>query len=141
MLSLPAFIPDGLQLASIHNEINAVQLTAAFSDVQLLVGKGAGGGPTASAVLSDIAAIRHSYRYEYKKLRQTERPTLDHSIEVDVYVRADSAVLSAVPFLSIDVDHRSTMGHYVIGRVELDELHRCAAFADPTAFIAVFNQD
>lgn len=139
VMALPAFTPNGLHLASIDNEMNAVQLTAAFSDAQLLVGKGAGGGPTASAVLSDIAAIRHTYRYEYKKMQQTVRPTVDHGIEVGVYVRASAAILREVPFRSIEVDHRGVAGSYVIGRIELDELHRCPAFLDPSVFIAIVH--
>lgn len=141
VISLPAFVPNGMQLAGIQNEVNAVQLTAAFSDAQLLVGKGAGGGPTASAVLSDIAALRHAYRYEYKKLRQPLRPILDHNVRVRIYVRGESRTLNAVPFRSIDVEHRSTAGSYMIGSVQLDELHRSNAFADAAAFIAVVHDE
>lgn len=140
VLSLPAFTPNELPLASIQNEMNAVQLTAAFSDSQLLVGKGAGGSPTASAVLSDIAAVRHNYRYEYKKLQQPVRPTIDHDLEVSVYVRASPQILREVPFRLIDVEHRSVTGSYVIGRIQLNELHGCKAFTDPEAFIAVIQE-
>jgi len=140
VLSLPAFTPNGQHLATIQHEMNAVQLTAAFSDAQLLVGKGAGGSPTASAVLSDIAAIRYSYRYEYKRMQQPVPPRVDHCIEVGVYVRATETLLREVPFRSIEIDHRSSVGNYVIGRVRLDELHRCSAFLDPNAFIAIIQQ-
>ncbi|HBB25322.1 MAG TPA: homoserine dehydrogenase [Bacteroidetes bacterium] len=140
VLSLPAFTPNGQHLATIQHEMNAVQLTAAFSDAQLLVGKGAGGSPTASAVLSDIAAIRHSYRYEYKRMQQPVLPRVDHGIVVGVYARATETILREVPFRSIEIDHRSSAGNYVIGHVRLDELQRCTAFLDPTAFIAIMQQ-
>jgi homoserine dehydrogenase len=64
---IPKFIkPDDL-FYNVRNEFNAVQLGAAFSDKQFFLGKGAGSYPTGSAVLSDIAALNHHYRYEYKK--------------------------------------------------------------------------
>ena len=45
-------------------------LEGAFSEHQFFMGKGAGGNPTGSAVLSDISALTYDYRYEYKKLSQ-----------------------------------------------------------------------
>ncbi len=55
----PTSLPKTDQLAWINNELNAVQLHAAFADAQLPVCKGTAGGPTASAVLSDLCALRH----------------------------------------------------------------------------------
>ena len=54
----------------VRNEFNAVQLEASFSDKQFFYGKGAGSHPTASAVLSDLAALMYDYHYEYKKYNQ-----------------------------------------------------------------------
>jgi homoserine dehydrogenase len=141
LLALPALVPNATHLSGVRNEVNAVQLTAAFSDAQLLVGKGAGGGPTASAVLSDIAALRYGYRYEYKKLRQASRPVVDHDMTVTAYVRGSSAALQSVPFAEVAVDHRSAAGRYVIGTVQLDALHQSAAFADQDTFIAIIPEE
>ncbi len=141
VIALPAFVPSDGQLGNVNHEVNAVRVTAAFSDAQLLVGKGAGGGPTASAVLSDIAALRYGYKYEYKKLHQPARPRIDHDVDVTVYVRASTSIIAGIPFSTIDVDHRSNAGRYVIGSVQLDALHRSEAFADPTAFIAVIPEE
>ncbi|MCX6140513.1 MAG: homoserine dehydrogenase [Candidatus Kapabacteria bacterium] len=141
LLALPALSQNASPLAGIRNEVNAVRLTAAFSDAQLLVGKGAGGGPTASAVLSDIAALRYGYRYEYKKLNQASRPVVGHNVETVVYVRGTNEQITSIPFSVIDVDHRSSRGRYVIGHVQLDALHKSAAFQDPETFIAIVPED
>jgi len=139
--ALPALTLNSGPLANINNEVNAIRLTAAFSDAQLLVGKGAGGGPTASAVLSDIAALRYGYRYEYRKLGQTQRPVMSHDVETVVYVRGTNERITSIPFSNIDVDHRSSQGRYVIGHVQLDALHKSTAFEDTDTFIAVVPED
>lgn len=141
LLALPALTQNTSPLASVRNEVNAVRLTAAFSDAQLLVGKGAGGGPTASAVLSDIAALRYGYRYEYKKLGQASPPVVNHDVEVAIYVRGTNDQITSIPFSIVDVDHRSSSGRYVIGHVQLDALHTSPAFLDPETFIAILPED
>jgi homoserine dehydrogenase len=65
---LPQFVELDNQLASVQNEYNGVIIESSLADKQFFYGKGAGGFPTASAVLSDLSAIRYNYRYEYKKL-------------------------------------------------------------------------
>ncbi|MCU0331236.1 MAG: homoserine dehydrogenase [Candidatus Kapabacteria bacterium] len=140
--ALPALVHTSHPLARISNEYNAVSIEAAFSDSQLMVGKGAGSHPTASAVLSDIAALRYDYRYEYKKIDQGIRPTSTEEVSVTIYVRSPSEdVLRGVPFTSVDVDHRSQRGHYIIGSTTLRALRRSAAFADPDTFIAVVGDE
>lgn len=135
--AIPTFVPAGHPLSTVNNETNAVRLHGAFADDQLLVGKGAGAHPTAAAVLSDIAALRYQYRYEYKKIEQSDAPlTLTTDRKVSVYVRGSNDVLDAITFDSIDVDHRSTEGRYVIGTTTLAELQRSKAFGDEGTFLA-----
>jgi len=50
----PTLIPSTHPLAGVHNEINAVHVAGAANIT--LVGEGAGGAPTANAVVSDIIA-------------------------------------------------------------------------------------
>ncbi|HEY0897640.1 MAG TPA: homoserine dehydrogenase, partial [Sphingobacteriaceae bacterium] len=69
---LPKLIPQTDFLYNVENEYNGVIVQAAFADQQFFFGKGAGGHPTGSAVLSDIAALRYSYQYEYKKHHKHE---------------------------------------------------------------------
>jgi len=65
---LPQLVSRKDQLAFVKNEYNGVVIESGFADKQFFYGKGAGSFPTASAVLSDISALRYGYKYEYKKL-------------------------------------------------------------------------
>tara|TARA_B100000427_G_scaffold321510_1_gene322207 strand:- start:16227 stop:17513 length:1287 start_codon:yes stop_codon:yes gene_type:complete len=53
----PSLIPLQHPLASVHNEFNAVYVVGDQVGESMLMGKGAGGSPTASAVISDIIDI------------------------------------------------------------------------------------
>ncbi|MEO6330792.1 MAG: homoserine dehydrogenase [Ginsengibacter sp.] len=64
---LPQFVQQNDHLAFVKNEYNGVVIESSFADQQFFYGKGAGSFPTASAVLSDISALRYDYKYEYKK--------------------------------------------------------------------------
>ena len=65
---LPQFVNHASQLSTVRNEYNGVIIESSLADKQFFYGKGAGSFPTASAVLSDLSALRYNYRYEYKKL-------------------------------------------------------------------------
>ena len=80
---LPQFIKSDDHLAFVKNEYNGVVIESGFADKQFFYGKGAGSFPTASAVLSDLSALRYGYKYEYKKLYH-HRP---HELTSDFYVR------------------------------------------------------
>lgn len=80
---LPQFVQPEDHLTFVKNENNAVVIETSFADKQLFYGKGAGSFPTASAVLSDIAALRYDYKYEYKK---HYRPEI-HELTDDFYIR------------------------------------------------------
>ena len=67
---LPQFVKESDDLFSVENEFNAVVTESSFADKHFFKGRGAGAFPTASAVLSDISALRYDYKYEYKKLYQ-----------------------------------------------------------------------
>jgi homoserine dehydrogenase len=65
---LPKFVSPNDKLFLVDDVYNGVVTCTRFADTQFFVGKGAGSLPTASAVLSDLSALRYDYRYEYKKL-------------------------------------------------------------------------
>ncbi len=65
---LPQFVKHEDHLAFVKNEYNGVVIESGFADKQFFYGKGASSFPTASAVLSDLSALRYQYKYEYKKL-------------------------------------------------------------------------
>ena len=79
---LPQFVAEESQLFSVRNEYNGVVIQSSFADKQFLYGKGAGRYPTASAVLSDISALRFDYKYEYRKHKNQQT-----SLTADFYLR------------------------------------------------------
>lgn len=83
---LPQFVKEGHLLHDVANEYNGVVIESGLADQQFFYGKGAGGIATASAVLSDISALRYNYRYEYKKLYQQKSAQLTDNFYLRVYV-------------------------------------------------------
>ncbi len=86
---LPQLVTHEDPLAFVKNEFNGVVIESGFADKQFFYGKGAGSFPTASAVLSDISALRYQYRYEYKKLYYHTPLTLTSEFYVRTYVSFD----------------------------------------------------
>lgn len=86
---LPQFLKKDNQLYNVKNEYNGVIVESGLADKQFFYGKGAGGYPTASAVLSDLSALRYDYRYEYKKLYNSAPAELSHDFYLRVYVSFD----------------------------------------------------
>lgn len=120
---LPKFISKDNILSNVENENNGVLVKAAFADEQFFYGKGAGGHPTGSAVLSDITALRYDYRYEYKK-HLTEK-SLQYTTDYDlkVYFRyQNNDILENVEFTSISERYYSDHVKYFIGTINLQEI-------------------
>ena len=120
---LPQFIKSDDHLAFVKNEYNGVVIESGFADKQFFYGKGAGSLPTASAVLSDISALRYQYRYEYKKLYH-HRP---HQLSDDVYLRVyvsfdDLALIPRERFEWIEEWHAQEQRKYLIGVLSFGEL-------------------
>lgn len=87
---LPQFIEAADELADIHNEFNGLITESHYTDKHFFKGKGAGALPTAAAVLSDIAALRYGYKYEYKKISTQNSIQLSNDYYIKVYVSADA---------------------------------------------------
>ena len=83
----PQFVTKDDPLYNVNYEYNAVTVEAAFSDKQLFIGKGAGGYPTGSAVLSDISANSYQYKYEYKKFHQEDKYRYSKDVLLEIYAR------------------------------------------------------
>lgn len=92
---LPQFVRKDSLLADVRNEYNGMIIESGLAEEQFFYGKGAGGFPTASAVLSDLSALRYDYRYEYKKLYRETKSVLTDDFYLRVYVSFDS--LAQVP--------------------------------------------
>lgn len=120
---LPHLIREHNLLYDVYNEYNGVLLESAFTDKQFFVGKGAGGTATGSAVLSDISALLYNYRYEYKKIRQSNPPTFTNDVQLKVYLRyktADQVDLAA--FYNIVEKYESPDYRYIVGAINLEKL-------------------
>jgi len=135
---MPRLIRQDDFLYNVENEYNAVTVQAAFSDQQFFFGKGAGGHPTGSAVLSDITALRYSYQYEYKKFHHPDPPQLTSDYQVHVYLRYnDQAVLDALDFEEVYERLYTTGFNYVTGKISLASLIRNRELlSGPEVFIA-----
>ena len=120
---LPQFVKQDDHLAFVKNEYNGVVIESGFADKQFFYGKGAGSFPTASAVLSDIAALRYHYRYEYKKLYHHKPHQLNNEVYLRVFVSFDD--ISFIPrerFEWIEEWHAQEERKYLIGVVSFEEL-------------------
>ncbi len=120
---LPQFVDQADQLYFVKNEYNGVVIETGFADKQFFYGKGAGSFPTASAVLSDIAALRYGYRYEYKKRNQQQPAELSDSYNLRVFISFES--LTNVPkeeFTSIEEWHSGNERSYLIGTIPYQSL-------------------
>ena len=123
MFVMPAFFESNDYLYWNDYEDNSVIVEAAFSDKQYFQGKGAGGHPTGSAVLSDISANSYNYRYEYKKREKRKDLVYSTDIEIEVYFRYyNDKNLEHFNFEKISARYTSKEFNYVIGRIKLSEL-------------------
>jgi homoserine dehydrogenase len=122
---LPQFVKLNEPLSFVKNEYNGVVIESGFADKQFFYGKGAGSFPTASAVLSDIAALRYDYHYEYKKLYH-HKP---HELSTDFYVKAylsfdDLKLIPKEKFEWIEEWHSDAERKYLVGVIHFNELYQ-----------------
>ena len=120
---LPQFIKQDEPLSFVKNEYNGVVIESGFADKQFFYGKGAGSFPTASAVLSDIAALRYNYRYEYKKLYHHQPHTLTSDFYLKVYISFDDwKYIPRDEFEWIEEWHAEAERKYLIGVLHVGKL-------------------
>lgn len=137
---IPTLVKPDNMFYSVRNEFNAVQLGAAFSDKQFFYGKGAGGHPTASAVLSDISALVYRYRYEYKKVEQNGTPPFSNQHYINVYIRyEDETILEELEVTAIQQRFSSAKTRYVIGKVSIENLLKGNLNERTDIFVAQWN--
>jgi len=120
---LPRFISEDKKLFMVENEYNGVVVEAAFAEKQFFYGKGAGGHPTGSAVLSDISANSYFYTYEYKKRKQKLKLSYTTDVTLEVYFRyhdrKDSTLLE---FEKIIESYSGPVYSFITGKIKLQEL-------------------
>ena len=143
MCVMPQLISRNKYIYSVEDEFNGVVIKGLFYDKQFMFGRGAGGYPTGSAVLSDITACLYDYKYEYKKRNDSQLPeyTTDHSFRV-YYRYQDYADLDLLKFESVSENYISDDYKYVVGRVSLGELLKVQEeLRKRNVFIAAYPND
>lgn len=122
-LVTPKFIEQSNPFFEVNNEFNAISIEGLFADKQLFIGKGAGSYPTASAVLSDISALKFDYGYEYKKAEDSDDLSFTNEVCVKLYVGSPFIeTINELPFIRIDEVFQSESYSYQTGWVCLDQL-------------------
>lgn len=123
MCVLPQLISRNKYIYSVEDEFNGVVIKGLFYDKQFMFGRGAGGHPTGSAVLSDITACAYNYRYEYKKRNDSVLPhyTTEHSFRIYFRYRTEEQ-RHLLNFSKIREQYTSEEYSYIIGDVSIANL-------------------
>src|SRR5579862_4100198 len=120
---LPQFVKHDDHLTFVRNEYNGVVIESGFADKQFFYGKGAGSFPTASAVLSDLSALRYQYKYEYKKLYHHKPNILTNDFYIKAYLSFDDwTYIPKERFEWIEEWHAESDRKYLIGVLSFSEL-------------------
>lgn len=120
---LPQFVKEEDHLSFVKNEYNGVVIESGFADKQFFYGKGAGSFPTASAVLSDISALRYQYKYEYKKLYHHKPLEVGDDFYLRTYVSFDDwKFIPRERFEWIEEWHANDDRKYLVGVLAYSEL-------------------
>jgi homoserine dehydrogenase len=120
-----------------------VVIKGLFYDKQFMFGRGAGGHPTGSAVLSDITACLYDYKYEYKKRHNSDTPKYDDNIYFRVYFRyTETFDLEVVKFREIYESYESKDYKYVVGDLSLHSLLKAQEeLRRRNIFVAAYPRD
>lgn len=140
---MPQLLSRNKYIYSVEDEFNGVVIKGFFYGKQFMFGRGAGAAPTASAVLSDITACLYNYHYEYKKIASGSVPVFSQAPTFRVYYRfnrpEDATLLH---FEEILETYRSDATNYIIGMVNLGELHaRASLLRQAPVFLAAYPND
>ena len=123
-LVIPKFVKSTDTFSTVNDVFNGVKVQTAFADKQFFYGRGAGSLPTASAVLSDISAIAYDYRYEYKKITNSENLKLTEDFNLKVLFRhpAKDADKFQPYFINIEEYYGNKEQGYFVGDISFKNL-------------------
>lgn len=143
MCVMPQLLSKDKYIYSVEDEFNGVVIKGKYYGKQFMFGRGAGGYPTGSAVLSDIMACSYDYKYEYKKLGSENTPQYSTDVYFRIYLRyTTSADLALFNFKSISESYSSDTTHYVVGDIKLADLVRIKPqLQGRNIFIAAYPKD
>ncbi|MEM9022202.1 MAG: homoserine dehydrogenase [Bacteroidota bacterium] len=117
---LPQLVKPGEALFPVDDEWNGISFTGSWGDQQFLQGRGAGGFPTASAVLADIHAVDRGYRYAYAKAEGAQAElALDGELEVYIGYQ-ERLQLDGIRWTEVTEDQPAK--GYRVGRIALGHL-------------------
>lgn len=143
LLVMPKMVTSASYIYNVENEYNGVVITGAFYEKQFMFGKGAGAYPTGSAVLSDITARMHAYRYEYKKRRYFPVPSFTNDCEIKLYLRFRELIdFNNFTFESIEERYSGPDYNYVIGNIRISNLLKIQkVIYKSDVFLAFFDDE
>lgn len=140
---MPQLLSRNKYISGVEDEFNGVVIKGMFYGKQFLVGRGAGGHPTSSAVLSDITSTRYDYYYSYKRMNRSDIPTFSNDISFRIYLRYhDEEDVELLNFEEIYERYASGHYKYIVGRVSLRRLHEVRGeMARRKLFVAAYPYD
>ncbi len=119
---MPTFVTNDNSFRNIDDADNAIMVEAAFSQNHFFTGKGAGGYPVGSAILSDVSAYSYQYKYAYKKMTYSDL-SVSEDVTLKVYMRYfDKENLDTFQFEKIEGQYISKEYNYVMGKIKLSAL-------------------
>ena len=136
---LPQFVTESDDLYHVQNEFNAVTMESTFADKHFFKGKGAGAFPTASAVLSDISALRYNYKYEYKKIYHQTDTELTNDFYLKVFISADDLEkLNKGDFEWIEEWHNGLQYNWLVAIIHAEKLLESDWWREPGVSLIVY---
>ncbi len=141
----PVMIPSSHPLASVRNAFNAVYVESESAGQLMFYGRGAGGAPTASAILGDLVAVTRHRAYSTVGYGESDYADLDIAPVSDVksqffvrlHVADKSGVLASIAqvFASEDISIQTVRQAGLGEDAELIVVTHMASEADLTACI------
>lgn len=145
MCVIPQLLTRDKYIYGVDDEFNGVVIKGLCYDKQFMFGRGAGGFPTGSAILSDITASQYDYRYEYKKRHGHSNglPEYTDDVHFRIYYRYNRPEdLNLIDFDSISEKYSSAEVNYVVGTTSLRALLDAAAeLRKRKVFLAAYPRD
>jgi homoserine dehydrogenase len=136
---LPQFVTENDDLYHVQNEFNGVITESTFADKHFFKGKGAGAFPTASAVLSDISALRYNYRYEYKKIYHETDTELTNDFYLKVFISVDDIdKINRDDFEWIEEWHNGLRYSWLVAVIHAEKLMRSDWWREHGVSLIVF---
>lgn len=143
MCVIPQLLSPNKYIYGVDDEFNGVVIKGLCYDKQFMFGRGAGGFPTGSAILSDITASQYDYRYEYKKRQSAHLPEYTDDVHFRIYYRYNCPEdLNILDFDSISEKYTSETFNYVVGITSLRALRAAApTLRRRRVFLAAYPRD